>query len=388
MKIAMVDPSLFTGRYDDGLCAALGAQGHDVTLLGRPLRDTDALAPEHYRYVPRFFRLGERLRPLLGEGKAGQAVKAADYALDARIGGLGAFAGDVVHAQWLPFALADGWWLRRLAGRSALVHTVHNARPYHGDKGAAAQARGYAGLLPHFDALIVHGEPTRDALVAEGIDPAAVHIVPHPPMQLLAAGAADIAAVPRPAVPRILFFGTIRPYKGLDLLVQACLTLWREGLDFELAVAGKPFMPVEALLGAVRGGGFGERLVSDLAFLSEPRLDAHLRAADILVFPYRAIDSSGAFLSALRYGAAMVTSDAGMFRDLPEDVAARFPAGNAAVLTDLLRGLIGDAEQRAAAGRAALAHGAAQSGWDRAARQTEAAYAAAIERFRARQAGA
>jgi len=388
VKIAMVDPSLFTGRYDDGLCAALGARGHDVTLLGRPLRETDAIAPQDYRYAARFFRLGERLRPLLGEGKPGQAVKAADYALDARIGGLRAFAGDVVHAQWLPFALADGWLLRRLAGRSALVHTVHNARPYHGDRGAAAQAKGYAALLPRFDALIVHGEPTRDTLAAQGIDPAFIHIVPHPPMQLMAAGPEDIAAVPRPAVPRILFFGTIRPYKGLDLLVQACLTLWRSGIDFELALAGKPFMPVEALLGAIRGGGFGDRLVADLAFLSEPRLDAHLRAADILVFPYRAIDSSGAFLSALRYGAAMVTSDAGMFRDLPDGVAARFPAGNAAALTEVLRDLIGDAEWRAAAGRVAMDYGAALSGWDRAAQQTEAAYAAAIDRFQARQARA
>ena len=388
MKIAMLDPSLFTGRYDDGLCAALGARGHEVTLLGRPLRPTDALAPDHYRYVPRFFRLGERLRPLLGEGKVGQAVKAADYALDARIGSPRAFAGDVVHAQWLPFALADGWWLRRLAGRIALVHTVHNARPYHGDGTAAAQARGYGALLPRFDALVVHGEPTRDALIAQGIDPALIHIVPHPPMQLLQAGPQDRVAGPQDRAPRILFFGTIRPYKGLDLLVQACLTLWRSGLDFELAIAGKPFMPVEALLGAIRDGGFGDRLVTDLAFLSEPRLDAHLRAADILVFPYRAIDSSGAFLSALRYGAPMVTSDAGMFRDLPDDVAARFPAGDAGALADALRGLIGDPARRAAAGKAAMAYGAAASGWDRAARQTEAVYEAALARSATRRAGA
>jgi len=388
MKIAMLDPSLFTGRYDDGLCAALGAQGHEVTLLGRPLRETDALAPQGYHYAARFFRLGERLRPLLGEGRLGQAAKAADYALDTRVGGLRAFAGDVVHSQWLPFAMADGWLLNRLAGRSALVHTVHNARPYHGDRTAAAQAKGYAALLPRFDALIVHGEPTRDALIAQGIDPGLIHIVPHPPMQLMAAGADDLAAVPRPAVPRILFFGTIRPYKGLDLLVQACLTLWREGLAFELAIAGKAFMPVEVLLGAIRRGGFGDRLVTDLAFLSEQRLDAHLRAADILVFPYRAIDSSGAFLSALRYGAPMVTSDAGMFGALPDDVAARFPAGDAAALTARLRDLIGDAGRRAIAGQAAMAYGAAQSGWDRAAQQTEAAYAAAIARFHTRQAGA
>lgn len=384
MKISMIDPSLFTPRYDDGLCESLAARGHEVTLFGRPMRATDAIVPKRYRYVPRFFRIGERLRPVLGEGRIGQVVKAADYALDARLGSLKALKCDVAHFQWLPFAMADGSLLRRLAPRTALVHTVHNARPYHGDRGASTQARGYGALIGQFDALIVHGEPTREALLVQGHDPASIHIVPHPPMRLREATQDDLAAVPRSHLPRILIFGTIRPYKGMDLLVQACLTLWRDGLEFELAVAGKPFMPVEPFVGAIRGGGFGERLITDFGFLTEHRLDAHLRAADILAFPYRAIDSSGAFLSALRYGAAMVTSDAGMFGELPDGVASRFPAGNAEALTVALRQLVTDARRRAEAGAAALAHGEALSGWDKAAEQTEAAYVAAIERFKAR----
>jgi len=392
MKIAMIDPSLFTPRYDDGLCEAVAARGHEVTLLGRPMRETDAIVPRRYRYEPRFFRLGERLRPLLGEGRAGQAIKAIDYTVDARLGSLGSLAADVAHFQWLPFAMADGWLLRRLGGRAALVHTVHNAQPFHGDGRAGMQGRGYGALLRQFDALIVHGEKTRDAVLAQGVEESAVHIVAHPPMRLREATADDLVAVPRVApradVPRILFFGTIRPYKGLDLLVQACLTLWRDGLDFELALAGKPFMPVEAFVGAIRGGGFGDRLVMDFGFLTEQRLDAHLRAADVIAFPYRSIDSSGAFLSALRYGAAMVTSDAGMFGDLPDGVASRFPVGNAEALTVALRQLLSDARRRQEAGAAALAHGEAMTGWDKAAEQTEQAYLAARERFAARMGAA
>lgn len=385
MKVAMIDPSLFTGRYDDGLCAALAARGHDVALLGRPLRDTDAIDPVGYRYEPRFFRLGERARAVLGDGKAGQVIKAADYALDARLGSLAAFQGGIAHFQWLPFAVADALLLKRLREKTAIVHTVHNARPYHGDRKAAAQAKGYEGLLHLFDALIVHGEQTRDALLSHGIEESRIHVVPHPPMQLSQAGAGDLAAVPRSTVPRILFFGTIRPYKGLDLLLQACLTLWREGVAFDLAIAGKPFMPIEPFLGAIRGGGFGERLITDLSFLPEQRLDAHLRAADILAFPYRAIDSSGAFLSALRYGAAMVTSEAGMFSDLPDEVASRFPVGDADALTIALRQLILDAGRRQAIGAAAMAYGAASAGWDEAAEQTEQAYEAASLAFAGRR---
>lgn len=380
MKAVMVDPSLFTGRYDDCLCGALAERGHDVTLLGRPLRETDAIVPDGYHYAPRFFRVGERLRGALGEGRFARAVKAVDYAVDCQIGSLAALAGDVAHFQWLPFAMADRWLLGRLARRTALVHTVHNTRPYHGDRAAIAQARGYLTLLPLFDALIVHGERTAEALLAQGVDRSRIHLVPHPPMQLAAARPADLAALSASAAPRILFFGTIRPYKGLDLLLQACLTLWREGLDFELAIVGKPFMPVEPFLGAVHGGGFGHRLITDLAFVTEQRLDAHLRAADILAFPYRAIDSSGAFLSALRYGAAMVTSDAGMFGELPGDVAVRFPVGRADALAAALRPLILDEALRQRSGRAAMAYGKAHHGWGEAALLTEQAYLAARER--------
>ena len=90
MKIAMVDPSLFTGRYDDSLCRGLAAQGADVTLLGRPMRSTDAITPENYRYEPRFFRRSEALRARLGEGKAFRLIKAAEYGAACALGRIGA----------------------------------------------------------------------------------------------------------------------------------------------------------------------------------------------------------------------------------------------------------------------------------------------------------
>jgi glycosyltransferase involved in cell wall biosynthesis len=377
MKVAMVDPSLFTGRYDDSLCAALARRGHDVRLLGRPLRATDAFAPQGYAYVPRFFRLGEAARALLGDGAPGRLAKAIDYACDAAFGSLAAFSADVVHVQWLPFPQADARLIARLERRVALVHTVHNATAFHGDAGA--QGRGYADLLARFDALIVHGDVTHDALAGQGIDPARIHVVPHPPMRLAPAMPEDAAAVPAPAgVPRLLFFGTIRSYKGLDLLVEAALALWREGLAFELAIAGKPFLDVAPLLDPIPAAGFGARLVTDLGFLTEGRLDAHLRAADIIVFPYRAIDSSGAFLTALGYGAAMATSDAGMFGELGEADVVRFPAGQSTAMADALRPLIADRATRERYGAAARALQARLGGWDEAAALTERVYAAAL----------
>ncbi len=372
----MLDPSLFTGRYDDGLCAALGQTGHDVTLYGRPMRDTDAILPAHYSYRPRFFRLGEALRPLLGEGQVSRVLKAADYGATCLAGRLGPIArADVVHVQWLPLAAADRHLLRRLsatADRPALVHTVHNARPYHGDDASAAvQGRGYRPLLDRFDALVVHGAETRDALIAQGIAAGRIHIVPHPPMQLAQADPALLATMPTAKAPRILFFGTVRPYKGLDLLVEACLSLWQAGHRFELAIAGKPFMDIAPLLDRVAAAGHGDALVTDLGFLKEQRLDAHLRRADILAYPYRHIDSSGAFLSSLHYGKPVVATRTGMFAGLGDtDGVTLAPVDDAPALAQALLPLIESLAMRQAQGDRVKALGRRLGGWADAAQAT------------------
>ena len=373
MKVAMCDPSLFTGRYDDSLCAAMAAEGVDVALLGRPMRATDAIEPQGYRYEPRFFRRSEALRRHMGEGRAFRLLKAAEYGLFCALGNLTPLAGtDVAHMQWLPLAPADRIMLQRLKGRTALVHTVHNADAYHADAGV--QGRGYRDLLDMFDALIVHGGTTRTALERQGVDPKRIHVTPHPPMRLATAGAQDLGQVSDPVLPRLLFFGTIRPYKGVDLLLEACLSLWRAGHRFELVLAGKPFMDIAPLLDSVHAAGFGERLIVDLGFLTEQRLDAHMAKADILVFPYRHIDSSGAFLSALHHGKAMVTSDAGMFASLPEEVVARSPAGNVPALAQALLPLVESAAIRQALGSRARSYGDSMGNWKDMALATIAVY--------------
>lgn len=358
----MLDPSLFTGRYDDSLCAALAGQGADVTLYGRPMRTTDAIVPHGYAYSPHFFRGSETLRDRLGEGRAFRLAKAAEYGLACALGDLTPFiAADVVHIQWLPLAPADRLMLKRLKGRTPLVHTVHNADAYHADAGL--QGRGYRALLDEMDALIVHGDTTRATLIAQGVDATRIHLTPHPPMRLAVACAADLAAVPASTKPRLLFFGTIRPYKGVDLAVEACLSLWRDGHDFDLMLAGKPFMDVAPLLAQVAQAGFADRLLTDFGFLTEGRLDAHMARADIMVFPYRHIDSSGAFLSALHHGKAMVTSDAGMFGRLPDGVAVKAPAGNAPALAAALLPLLQSAAIRQAQGEASRAYGDDMGSW-------------------------
>ena len=160
MKVAMGDPSLFTGRYDDSLCAALAEQGAQVTLLGRPMRATDAIVPQGYRYRPHFFRRSEALRDRLGEGRAFRLAKAADHALACARGDLRPLAmADIVHVQWLPRApaAAEAVILERTADRIADCWAMMAAQLSAGDYLLGAQMT----MLDLFVAVVSRWTPGR-----------------------------------------------------------------------------------------------------------------------------------------------------------------------------------------------------------------------------------
>ena len=85
----------------------------------------------------------------------------------------------------------------------------------------------------------------------------------------------------------MLFFGLIRPYKGLDVLLEA----WRRAQpDAELWVVGMPRMDTSFIR--------GPNVRTALRFVSGAELAGAFRAADLVVLPYREIDQSGVLFTA------------------------------------------------------------------------------------------
>ena len=153
MRIALIDPSLFTLPYDAGLIEGLTSLGHDVTLHGRALRREDGglgavrLSEDFYRVA------GSRAVSAL-PGKARLAIKGADHAWSMwrLLAQLRRTRPDVIHFQWLPLPMVDGALLRQFRAVAPLVLTVHDTDPFNGDPSAALQARGFRqgfdGFLP------------------------------------------------------------------------------------------------------------------------------------------------------------------------------------------------------------------------------------------------
>ena len=133
------------------------------------------------------------------------------------------------------------------------------------------------------------------------MDPYRVCVIPHGVFAHLA----DTPTQPPPfetEKPVVLCFGLMRPYKGIDVLLEA----WRGIDEAELWIAGMPRMDISSLLAdAPPNVRFVPRFVTD------SELPAYFQRADLVVLPYREIDQSGVLFTALAFGKPLLLSDVG-----------------------------------------------------------------------------
>ena len=403
MRVQVVDPSAFTPPYDHSLCAALARSGATVELITSRFAYGEAPTVEGYRRHELFYRYargapGSRARRL-----AKLVEHVPDMLRYRRLAG----DADVVHFQWL-----DVQWLDRyLLPNRPIVLTAHDLLPREARRG---QARAQRRLYDAVDAVVVHSEyGCRQLTQVLGVDPATVHVIHHGAFAHLTGGcsraATDLplptavgspgtsaaaswaagglgadsgagafagpgsATLPRElervTAPVVLFFGLLRPYKGIDVLLRA----WRGITGAELWVVGRPRMalaPLQTLAGP------GVRFVA--RFVSNAELRAFFARADLVVLPYSRtdrFDQSGVLATAMAFAKPIVVSDIGGFGELAALGAARLVApGDVGALHDALQSLLVDAGERGRLARAAQAAAHGPYSWEQAACKTLALY--------------
>jgi len=362
MRVDLVDPTAYTPPYDHSLAAALARAGAEVRLVTSRFGYGEVPVPVGYERIESFYRLafgraGSRSRRL---------TKLAEHVPDmARYRRAASEQADVVHFQWLPIPMLD----RLLLPDRPTVLTAHDLLPRDPYPG---QLRAQRALLRKVDAVVVHSEYGRNTLVdALKLDPARVHVIHHGAFEHLTELPnprrlqPDLAAVEGPVV---LCFGLIRPYKGIEGLLDAW-TLIEPETPAELWIVGRPMME----LGPLRAqAGPSVRFVP--RFVADAEMPALFRRADVVVLPYVAserYDFSGVLAAAIGFGKPVVVSNVGGFSELAAVGAARLvppddPQALAAALSELLHDPA--AREQLAAGARAAADG--PYSWDRAAQQT------------------
>jgi glycosyltransferase involved in cell wall biosynthesis len=365
MRVHVVDPSAYTPPYDHALCRALGAAGADVELFTSRFAYGPVAPAEGYERRELFYRLA-RFAP---SSRAQRVAKLAEHVPDMLLYRRAARSADVVHFQWLPVQHIDGHLLPRGRGGGPpkLILTAHDVLPREPRRGQRSAQRR---LYERFDAIVVHSEHGRNRLVGElSIDPDRVHVIAHGVFAHLA----EVPSQPPPfqtEKPVVLCFGLMRPYKGIDVLLEA----WRGIEDAELWVAGMARMDI-AHLRAIAPPNV--RIMP--RFITDSELPAYFQRADLVVLPYREIDQSGVLFTALAFGKPLLLSDVGGFPEVAATGAARIvPAGDAIALRVALEELLGDPVALAALASRARDAAAGEYGWGTIARRTLDLYASLL----------
>ncbi len=178
-----------------------------------------------------------------------------------------------------------------------------------------------------------------------------------------------------------LLFGQIKPYKGVDVLVEAFARLpeaLRAGA--RLRVVGKPHMDLAPLLELARRRGVAPRLSLEPRFAAEEEIPALFGPGSIAVFPYREIEASGALTLAIAHGRPIIASRIGSFAEELEDGAhgALVPPDDPAALAAAMERMLTDPAFAAHCAANVRALSTEVPSWAEIGRRTAAVYVAAL----------
>ncbi|MEO7117792.1 MAG: glycosyltransferase, partial [Candidatus Limnocylindrales bacterium] len=145
-----------------------------------------------------------------------------------------------------------------------------------------------------------------------------VHVVPHPTYERIYGPAPTGSEARRrfglPLDARVLlYFGLIRPYKGVPELLEAFSTL--PGPELTLVVAGRPASP-DLRRDIERAAAKDTRVALRLARVPDEDVAALMSAADVVVLPYRNGLNSGVLHLAVTYDRPVVAPRLGPFAEL------------------------------------------------------------------------
>ena len=318
MRIALIGPAHPDkgggARHTTELAHRLAAAGHDVVIeswraqyprrLYPGQQTVDVAEGEPYPCTHR------RLAWYRPDGwlVAGRRLAAAD---------LVAFA--LLTPLQVPPYLAILAGLGRKPGRPRTAVIAHNVLPHERRPGDVALTKI---LLSHVDTVITHsaGQAAQARDLAPGATVLTARIPPHLPVP---ARGDDSPEPPEtggthpPGPPlRLLFFGIVRPYKGLDVLLRA---LAGAPAHVTLTVAGEFWGGTEQTEKLIADLDLRDRVTLRPGYVPATAIPALFAAADALVMPYREATASQNALLAFAHGVPVITTTAGALAEAVRD---------------------------------------------------------------------
>jgi glycosyltransferase involved in cell wall biosynthesis len=227
---------------------------------------------------------------------------------------------DALVVPWLHPVLAPQcrWLLQNAPRGTRRVVICHNVMPHEAFRGAGVLTRA---VLRHADLLVTHARQQRSELAALGLDCIPTLEAFHPRFV-----ASDFAERPsRTAVETerrrqgdpsllLLCFGAVRPYKGVDLALDA-LARVDPALSVRLVVAGRFWSGDEPYRRQMARLGIGDRVELRNRYVSNDEAALLFAAADAALLPYRSASQSGVVQLAFAHGCPVIATSVGGLPD-------------------------------------------------------------------------
>lgn len=223
------------------------------------------------------------------------------------------FGADIVVLPWWTWYWAPcfGYLARALSRRGVDVRFVcHNVVDH---ETAGWKARLSRWALLGGDSFVVQSRHEADRL-SRLVGARSLRTHPHPVYSQFPAARTSL---PRRAAQELLFYGFVRPYKGLDVLIEALARCCSQ--DIALTVAGEFWQGEARARARIAELGLGDLVEIAPRYHSELETAALFDRADVVVMPYLSATGSGVLGLALHYGRPVIASAVGGLADIVED---------------------------------------------------------------------
>lgn len=231
---------------------------------------------------------------------------------------------------WLPFmGPALGTVIRQVKKRckTHVVAVTDNVIPH---EKRAFDKPFTNWFLKGCDSFVAMAQSVAEDLKGFGIQ-GPVAVTPHPVYDIFGAPMEKAQARAQLGIASnqktVLFFGFIRPYKGLDLLIKCFSQNKLLQLDIKLIIAGEFYDNKQPYLDLIASLGLQNRVLLHDQYIPKEEVKKYFCAADIVAQPYRTATQSGVTQIAYHFGRPMLVTRVG---GLPEMV----PHGQAGYVTE------------------------------------------------------
>lgn len=228
----------------------------------------------------------------------------------------------VIMRYWLPFLAPALGFIARLvrSNRHTRVITIFdNVIPHEKRFGDKLLTRFFVKSI---DGALVMTKAVENDLRQFAPDMPCI-ISPHPLFDNYSVPVSRAEAIVRlklcPADRFILFFGFIRDYKGLDLLLRSMAEQCVRDLGVKLIVAGEFYEDEKPYFDLINSLGLADRITFHSHFIVDEEVKYYFSAASLVVQPYRSATQSGVTQVAYHFNKPMVVTNVGGLAEIVPD---------------------------------------------------------------------